>query len=250
MPGPTLTIVDSIPSTSDTLKARADHGAPEQALMARRQTAGHGRLGRPWHSVDGNLYLSVLLRPTPPIMPGHWSLLAAVVVHEIAAAGIPHPARLRLKWPNDVLLSGAKVAGLLLDAGADHTGRPWLVIGIGVNLAAAPPGLDRPVASLAEAAPPIPAERFARSVLDRLEYWRTRYQQAGFPPVRDAWLFAGPDHGTPITVQHPAGTLTGAYAGLRDDGALLLAGPTDTVAITSGEADTPHPSGQPNPPKR
>ncbi len=207
-------------------------GCAEQALLARRQTAGRGRMGRKWASGEGNLHLSVLLRleAGPLLAPGHWSILAAVAVHEATAQYVPVEGRLRLKWPNDVLLDRGKLAGILLDL-ADG----WLVIGIGVNLAHAPRGLGRAVACLADVAPAPDAEAFARVLLTRLLHWRNRYEAERFAPVRSAWLRAGHRAGEALTAGEGSGRIAGLFHGLGDDGSLVLATADGLRAVISGE---------------
>ena len=199
-----LEVVEQAASTNDELKRRAEAGAGEVALMARRQTAGRGRMGRLWTAPAGNLNLSVLLRPGPVRSPGHWSLMCGVALAEAVRAARPD-ADVRLKWPNDVLLDGGKLAGILLEAGGD-----WVVAGFGVNLVAAPV-LDRPTACLGV---PLGPEAFAEALLGRVAAWRDRMAAEGFRPVRDAWLASGPAPGAAL----PEGT----FAGLADDGALLV----------------------------
>ena len=218
--------VAEVDSTQAVLKARAASGGGEVALRAGRQSAGQGRMGRTWQTVDGNLHLSVLLRPGALRWPGHWSLLSAVALVDAVRAAWDGPGALRLKWPNDVLLDGGKLAGILLDAGASP--EPWLVIGFGVNLAAGPEGLGRKVASLGGAVTP---EAFAGLLLAAMQRWRGRYGAEGFGPVRAAWLAAGHAPGEAIV----AGATAGRFLGLRDDGALLLEGPDGTVAVVAGE---------------
>ena len=236
--------VEEVGSTSDELKQRAAAGAGECALLARRQTCGRGRLGRSWGAVDGNLLLSVLLRPTAPFQPGPWSLLAAVAVAEALEAvlppGAPQRAPLRLKWPNDVLLNGAKVAGILLEAGLDAGpgARPWLVAGFGVNLAGAPRNLDRPTASVADlVSPPPTPDAFAPSLLATLARWRATLDRDGFPPIRAAWLARGPARGDPVAAGAGPKRVAGRFAGIGPDGALLLDGPGGVAAIRSGEVE-------------
>ena len=230
-----LEVVDEAGSTSDVLKARADAGAGETALLARRQTAGHGRLGRPWRSIDGNLHLSVLLRPGTLSWPGHWSLLAAVALAGAVQADLPDGLALRLKWPNDLLLNGGKLAGVLLEAGG--MADPWLVIGFGVNLAGAPDGLGRPVACLADAGVAPDPEVFARRLLTGLQAWRAAYQRDGFEPVRAAWVRLGPRMGGVLSVSSGAVVTTGSFRGIGDDGALLLDGADGPVTIVAGEVE-------------
>ncbi len=229
-----LEVVDETGSTSEELKMRAVHPGPEAALLARRQSAGHGRLGRPWQSIEGNLHLSVLLRPQSLRWPGHWSILAAVALADTVHSYLPAGA-LRLKWPNDLLLDGGKLAGVLLEAGTAPG--PWLVIGFGVNLAGAPPGLGRPVACLASAAPAPAPEAFADRLLQALQGWRARYVAEGFAPVRAAWLAAAHAPGERVTVGIGGQRVHGAFRGLGDDGALLLDGPGSELAITAGELE-------------
>jgi len=230
-----LEIVDEIGSTSEALKARAAYPGPEAALLARRQTAGHGRLGRPWHSVGGNLHLSVLLRPQTMRWPGHWSILAAVALIDTIRLYAPEPGKLRLKWPNDLLLDGGKLAGILLEAGV--ASGPWLVIGFGVNLAGAPPDVGRPVAFLASVCPAPAPDAFAGRLLDALQRWRARYATEGFAPVRAAWLAAAHAPGERITVGMGGRRVHGAFRGLGQDGSLLLDGPEGEIAITAGDLE-------------
>ncbi|UFN50075.1 biotin--[acetyl-CoA-carboxylase] ligase [Roseomonas sp. OT10] len=236
-----LEVHDSLPSTSTLLTARAEAGEPEGlAVLALRQTAGRGTQGRSWTAPAGNLSLSLLLRPQTPLreMP-RWSLLAGVALAEALGSFLAAPARLRLKWPNDLLLDDRKCAGILVEAGPGAGGVPgWLVIGIGANLAAAPSLPDRPTASLAMAGivPPSP-EAAARAVLQRLDHWRGRLAREGFGPVRDAWLRFGPPIGTPLALRGTAGQpdRRGRFAGLAEDGALQLDTAGGVTLVASGE---------------
>ncbi len=230
-----LETVDEIGSTSEALRARAACPGPEAALLALRQSGGRGRLGRPWQSIDGNLHLSVLLRPQNLRWPGHWSILAAVALADTARCYTPGGAALRLKWPNDLLLDGGKLAGILVEAGTAPG--PWLVIGFGVNLAGVPLGLGRPVACLASAAPAPAPEAFARRLLQALQGWRARYAAEGFAPVRAAWLAAAHAPGERMVVGMGGQRIHGAFRGLGDDGALLLDGPEGGRAVTAGELE-------------
>jgi BirA family biotin operon repressor/biotin-[acetyl-CoA-carboxylase] ligase len=140
-------------STSSLVKQRAEDGAAEGlAIQALRQSAGRGRQGRGWDSPAGNLYLSVLLRPDVPLREApQWSFVAAVALAETLNALLPEVATLKLKWPNDVLLQGAKAAGILVETGvATNNALDWICIGMGVNIATKPSLPDRPTACLAE----------------------------------------------------------------------------------------------------
>ncbi|MCX7374637.1 MAG: biotin--[acetyl-CoA-carboxylase] ligase [Alphaproteobacteria bacterium] len=222
-----MIIHDSLPSTADALREAALAGAPDgHAILARRQTAGRGTHGRSWNSPPGNLHLSVLLRPDAPLrdVPRH-ALLAAVALHDTAG---PHT---QLKWPNDLMLDGAKVAGILLEAGADGPRIAWLSVGFGVNLAFAPHVTGRATAALG-AEPP---EDFAARLLAALTTRRAQLAREGFAAIRTAWQAAGPAPGTPLSVTRGATTTAGRYEGLADDGGLRLLTDAGSVVLHAGE---------------
>lgn len=234
-----LRVHDELASTQDGVLAAALEGEPEGlAILARRQVAGRGTQGRHWRSPPGNLYLSFLLRPEGPAreLP-QWSLLMAVALADALAPLLPDPFRLRLKWPNDLLLDGAKCAGILTQGTPGEDGRiGWLACGIGVNLAEAPVLPDRPTASLRQAGlvPPEPVA-FAWSLLAALDRWRELQGRQGFAPVRLAWMALGPAQGSRLRLNRPEGILEGTYEGLSPEGRLLLRTGTSLQAISSGE---------------
>lgn len=236
-----LEIAEALPSTSDALRRLAEDGAPAKlALMARRQTAGRGRAGRVWASPQGNLHLSLLLRPCAPAdSVGLWALLAGVALADSVRAQDPQPGLLRLKWPNDLLRGGGKVAGILAEAALRPNGSrqlAWLILGFGANIAAAPDLGDRPTATLAVREPP---ETLAARLLNRMEHWTAVAAAQGFAPVRAAWGALGPSQGEPAAVRLGDTMVAGRFAGLAEDGGLLL----DTAAgrrhILSGEVLAP-----------
>jgi BirA family biotin operon repressor/biotin-[acetyl-CoA-carboxylase] ligase len=234
-----LRIFDQLPSTSEFCRERALKGEPDYlAVMARRQTAGRGSRGRHWQSPPGNLALSLLLRPTERAREiGQWALLAGVALAEALEAKPGGP--MTLKWPNDLLLNGAKLAGILLDAESDaDSGISWLIIGIGVNLAHAPPVEDRSVAALDGSIAP---EALAWRIMERVAEWRRVRLSDGFAPIRAAWLRHAQPLGTEMTVKLASATLNGRFAGLNGDGNLLLQTPDGRVQpVLAGEVWTPH----------
>jgi BirA family biotin operon repressor/biotin-[acetyl-CoA-carboxylase] ligase len=229
-----------LPSTQDIVLRAAEAGEPEGlAVLAHRQTAGRGREGRNWDSPPGNLHLSALLRPQGPAgQAAQWALLAAVALADALAPHLPPDApALALKWPNDVLLGNAKVAGILAEAATGPSGElAWVALGIGVNLAHAPRLPDgRPTVSLAACGvgPPAP-DAFAAELLAALDRWRHVRARHGFGPIRAAWLDRGHPLGAPIAV----GTVSGHFAGLGEDGSLLLATADGAVhAMVAGEVE-------------
>lgn len=218
-------------STSDEIIRRAKAGEPAGlAVLALRQTAGRGSRGRAWSAPEGNLNLSVLLRPARPAAEaGLFSLISGVAVAE-ALEGLGARG-LSLKWPNDVLCAGAKLAGILIDAAPEDGRLGWLGIGIGVNLKAAPEIPGRPTVALSAQGLEISPETAARAILSRLEPW----MEAPGAAIRDAWLARGHAPGAPLEVTYAGQRRAGLFAGLSNNGELLLQCENRIEAINTGE---------------
>jgi BirA family biotin operon repressor/biotin-[acetyl-CoA-carboxylase] ligase len=202
-------------STNDEVAALARAGAPEGIwLRAGRQTGGRGREGREWDSPAGNFHASTLVRlasgdpPAPSL-----ALVAAVALHEVASAFAPD-REVIVKWPNDLLAEGAKLAGILLEREADA-----VVIGFGVNLAHFPPRLERPATSLAllAGAAPDPAV-FLDALAAAFARWLGRWRGEGLLAIRRQWLAVAHPPGTALA----AGGVEGLFDGLDEGGALRL----------------------------
>ena len=194
--------------------------------MAERQSGGRGRLGRRWRSAPGNLCASTVVRPWTGDPPATGlALVAGVALTEAVALFAPAGAPLQLKWPNDLLLDGAKCAGILLERASDR-----VVVGVGVNLAHAPTVPDRTTACLADLAPPPAPLALAEALAERFAHWLSRWRSDGVGPVRAAWLALAHPLGTALTIAETG--QTGLFAGLAEDGALRLRfrdGGIDTV---------------------
>ena len=229
---------ETLGSTSDLCVTLARAGEPEGlAVMARRQTAGRGSRGRVWESPAGNLYISVLLRPTGNAAEaGRWALLAGVALAEAIELRVKDRSALRLKWPNDVLLAGRKLAGILIDSAlGEGGGLDWLVMGFGVNLAYAPTLPGRLAAALARAGGRDTPEAVAARLLDRLCHWQRVRLVEGFVAVRDAWLERAHPVGTRLTVRFAGQVMAGTFAGLDEDGSLLLQGAGGIKRLSTAE---------------
>lgn len=226
----------TLPSTNDRAIAAAEAGeAPGLVVLAAEQTAGRGRAGRPWVSARGNLFCSVLL-PADVLPPGGAaSLLAGLAVHDAVAPHVPSPHRLALKWPNDLVIGGEKLGGVLVEAGRTAAGAPWLVAGIGVNLASVPSGLGRPVTSLAAIGGVARPEEVAHALAAAFAARVAGFSASGMPWLVEAWSARALPEGTAITVNGAAGRLSGRFAGLDGDGALLLATGEGLRRIVAGE---------------
>ena len=191
-------------------------------LRAERQSSGRGRQGRAWVSPIGNYSGSTLVRVRPTDPPAATlALVAAVAVEDAVRVYLPaDPLRTDavLKWPNDLLIGGAKISGILLERNADA-----VVIGIGVNLAHHPEGLDRPTTSLsAQGITPDPAD-FAETLAESFARWLARWRGEGIAPVRQRWMDRAHPVGTALNAALPDGNVVeGLFQGLDPDGALIL----------------------------
>jgi BirA family biotin operon repressor/biotin-[acetyl-CoA-carboxylase] ligase len=233
-----LRVFEVLPSTSELCRTLAEAGEPEGlAVLARRQSHGRATRGRAWESPPGNLSLSVLLRPRERVRhAGQWALLAGLALAETLAPYLPAPGEMTLKWPNDVLLGGRKLAGILVDSATDAEGAlRYIVIGIGANLAVAPDLPDRATSCLAEVAEPPAAEAFAAALLDRIGHWRRVRLREGFAPMRAAWQAHAQMIGSQVAIKHGTDIFGGTYAGLGEDGSLLLQSGGRVRAFSTGE---------------
>lgn len=225
--------LDSTNSEAQRLAASGETGPVW--IIADRQTAGRGRRGRVWSTDTGNLATTLLLRPdAPPAIVGQLSFVAALAAAEMAAHFAPKAA-ITVKWPNDVLADGKKLAGLLLEAGPAPKGG-WLAIGIGVNLASAPEGTEFPATSLAQLGIAPPSSEESLTVLAaRFAHWYDAWMNEGFETIRAAWLARAGGLGGPIRARLPHETRHGVFEGIDASGALLLNEQGHVRAIAAGE---------------
>lgn len=205
-------------------------------ITARRQSEGRGRRGRPWASPPGNLYATLLLTaPSPPAQAPQLSFVAALALHDAVGECAPQLGPLlKLKWPNDLLLGGAKLAGILIEGDSEPVFA--VAIGIGVNCASHPAGTDLQATDLAAAGALVAPERLfsalAAAIERRLAQWR---RGEGFAAVRADWLKRAAGLGQPIKVRLPEREMSGRFEGLDADGRLLLAGPDGVSTVGAGE---------------
>jgi len=234
----TLVALDAVDGTNAEMRRRAEAGAPHLALVwAREQLAGRGRRGRAWASPRGNLYCTLLLRPRAPVAVwGQLSFVSAVALRQAVlemAQGLE--SRLRLKWPNDLLLDGRKLSGILLEA----SGSEWAMIGTGVNLASHPTGTETPATSLVAAGVTTTPEALLPVYASALVAWYERWRAEGFAPVRTAWLAAAVGLGGTVTVRLADRSFAGRFAALDETGALLLEQPEGIRRVEAGEVFLP-----------
>jgi BirA family transcriptional regulator, biotin operon repressor / biotin---[acetyl-CoA-carboxylase] ligase len=210
---------DTIGSTNDEARRLVSGAAAHGTVIhADEQTAGRGRLTRTWFSPPGNLYVSIILRTgLPPSRTTELSFVAALAVAATAKALLPAQADIILKWPNDVLVNGGKISGILLEHVEDAT-----VIGIGFNIMHAPQDLTYRAATIVGSGG-IASVVSARTILlDQLGDLLRQWEEGGFTPIREAWLAHSYPIGTDIEANIEGRKVGGRFAGLAADGALLL----------------------------
>ena len=233
-----LIIRDEVASTMEEARRALDHGEPGKLwIVARSQNAGRGRHGRQWGSPAGNLYASLLLTdPCEPVLAPQLGFVAGLALHDAAAKLLgPAAAKLKLKWPNDLLLGGAKMSGLLLE-GESRAGRLNVILGCGVNIASCPSDTPYPATYLKALAPEASVEALLTALSDA---WAKRFaiwsEPGGFGPIRAAWLERAAFLGETITIRLPEGPLQGRFAGLDPTGRLELEAETGRRLIDAGD---------------
>jgi BirA family biotin operon repressor/biotin-[acetyl-CoA-carboxylase] ligase len=234
-----LIAFDSIGSTNDEAKRLARSGAAAGTVIwALEQTAGRGRRGHGWVSARGNFYASLILRPDCPANDAcQLGFVAALAIGGALAAMSP-ALSVSYKWPNDVLISGRKVAGILLESEMVWRERPsFVVIGVGVNLSASPKGTEFPATSMvAEGSGAVSPEGMLEQFVEHFQSWLATWRAKGFAPIRAAWLAAASiTRGEPLRVRLDAQALCGRFLDIDHDGNLLLDRAGECRRIASGE---------------
>ncbi|MHA1600230.1 MAG: biotin--[acetyl-CoA-carboxylase] ligase [Alphaproteobacteria bacterium] len=236
-----LIAMDSVGSSNDEARTLADAGAEEGTLVwVLEQTKGRGRHGRTWDSPRGNLYLSLILRPECALAEAaQLGFVAALAIGDAIGAVAPPMLEVTYKWPNDVLVHGRKVSGLLLESKVTSDGAlEWLILGAGVNVQNHPDDARFPATNLIfesvgpEVNEAVVLEAFARHFLT----WVNRWTEDGFEPIRRNWLSHAHGLGEEIEVRLAKETLRGTFRELDETGALILELPdTSRRVITAGD---------------
>ncbi len=225
----TIEWLDSVGSTNEEAMQRGASGATGPLWIAAcEQTGGRGRSGRNWVSPPGNLYASLLLTYAQPIMTlAQLAFVSALAVHETITRLAPG-SKPKLKWPNDLLVGGAKISGILIESqSAPQNGAHNVVVGIGLNLAHHPTLADRQATSLAALGHPADPAQALAHLAKAFDAWRVVWAEGnGFSHIRSAWLARALDLGTELTVKAGQDVISGRFRGLDTDGAMLLGSPS------------------------
>ncbi|MBW7922763.1 MAG: biotin--[acetyl-CoA-carboxylase] ligase [Rubellimicrobium sp.] len=223
-----LVTLDEVDSTMAEAARRVPDLTGPTWITARRQSGGHGRQGRPWIMPEGNLAATLVFRPwATPHEAAKRSFLAACALHQALALVAPG-ARLQLKWPNDVLLNGGKVAGILLESASSGPLVDWLAIGIGVNLAASPAvastgGSAEPVNLRRETGVTVTPRDFLTLLADAYATQEAKLAAFGFARIREDWLAHAARLGDVIVARTARGEHVGVFETVDLDGNLCLA---------------------------
>ncbi|MDG1282892.1 MAG: biotin--[acetyl-CoA-carboxylase] ligase [Pseudorhodobacter sp.] len=235
-------VFDAIDSTNAEAVCRAPSLTGPAWFVAAEQTGGRGRRGRPWSSPRGNLYATLLLQPKEPAdQVALRSFAAALALREACVALTGLPEAFTLKWPNDVLLNGGKLAGILLESAGGAGRVHHLAIGIGVNLVAAPtldqvePGATVPVSLWAETGLRILPETFLTQLAICYDRWETIFQAEGFAPLRKAWLSQAARIGEPLRARTGTAVFDGVFETIDEAGALVLATAKGRMTIAAAD---------------
>lgn len=231
---------------TDSTNAHALREAPALSgpawFLGLEQTAGRGRRARAWSSPRGNFHGSLLLFPTErPDQVALRSFAAALALRDAFVTLTGLPQDFSLKWPNDVLLNGAKVAGILLEATSAGAGVQALAIGIGVNLIAHPDqsvmedGALPAVSLLSETGIRVTPEAFLDALAPAYAKWEAVFTAQGFAPLREAWLSQAAKIGEHIRARTGKDTFYGVFETIDSQGNLILATATGQMAIPAAE---------------
>jgi BirA family biotin operon repressor/biotin-[acetyl-CoA-carboxylase] ligase len=221
-------------STNSYARMLAESGTREgEVVIAESQTRGRGRLGRVWVSPPYlNMYLSVILRPSlPPARASQLTLMAAVALADAVAAF--SPVAPSIKWPNDILVGGKKLAGILTESSCNSARIDYVILGIGVNLNYAlevmPEAIrSRATSLLALAGAPVSREAFVKRLIQDLDRWYEKIDQTGFGAIAAQWQARFDLHGKRVRVEMVDQVLTGTAKGIDGDGALIVAADNGT----------------------
>ena len=217
-----LAVVDS--TNAEALRrAQAGERGPLW-IMADAQSSGRGRSGRSWSSEAGNLHASLLITLALPQPKAYQLALVAgvAVLDALGTALRPLPPGLRLKWPNDILIDGGKTGGILIESSTGAAGLS-AVIGIGLNVGAAPAGLGRPATHLAAHGDCPQPRVLLDAIAEAMGAWLAVWDEGrGFAAVREAWLNRAHPIGERMGINTGSEQISGAFLGLDPEGALLL----------------------------
>ncbi|MDO5648164.1 biotin--[acetyl-CoA-carboxylase] ligase [Paracoccus sp. (in: a-proteobacteria)] len=233
-------VLDRVDSTNAEAMRLAGSLSGPAWIMARRQESGRGRRGRVWSDPPGNFAATLLMRPDGGAADAaRYSFVAALAVDTALRQLCGPQVNLSLKWPNDVLLNGGKLAGILLESVGAGGSVNALAVGIGVNLTHTPDhvesGAMRPVSVLGETGLTLTADELLDALAPAFDHWARQMRDYGFGPIRHAWLARAAKLGETITARTGTTETVGRFDGIDDTGALMLTTPRGPQAIPAAD---------------
>lgn len=246
-----LAAFDCLDSTNDEMRRRAVDGCPNNTVVwALEQTKGRGRRGRDWISAPGNLFCSILQKPTVSIAQcAKASFVVALAIHSAISEAVGETdCKVECKWPNDVLIDGQKISGILLESQSkpfvqdQPNSLDWLIVGIGINLAHSPADTPYPSGYVnAYRKIPLSCEEMLEILLRHFQIWFETWETLGFAPIREAWMERAKGIGGEIIVNLESEQLIGTFESLDQDGALVLRTSHGERLISAGDVFFPKP---------
>jgi len=235
-------VLAEVDSTLNEAARIADGLHQPEWILALKQTAARARRGRAWVNPPGNLAATLVMRPEgAPDKAAMRSFIMALALFDACVDVTGRPDGFALKWPNDVLLNGGKLAGILLESTGQGSTVNHLAIGIGVNLAQAPqaeqvePHAVRPVSLFSETGAQVDPETFLTYLAAAYARYETQFVTYGFDPIRTAWLSHAARLGQVITARTATSETTGTFETLDQDGSLILNTARGRVSVPAGE---------------
>lgn len=223
--------LEEVTSTNDELKKLAAEGAGSLTIVtADKQTAGRGRNGNEWESDEGNLFISILLRDIPPLRVTQISLVAALAVVEVVESFL-FEDEVTLKWPNDVLVNGKKIAGILLESEFKGDEVEYVIAGVGLNIASNPDYATSFKACGEDVVVKDARDLYIEAFKEYLQVWL----QEGFERIGNLWMQYAAFLDEEITVNSPSGEIKGIFKGLSDMGEMVIERDGKEEVIPSGE---------------
>ncbi|MBI3419746.1 MAG: biotin--[acetyl-CoA-carboxylase] ligase [Proteobacteria bacterium] len=237
-PGYTLVALDRVESTQEEAARLLQQGKAKNrtVVTAKSQTKGRGRYGRDWVSAEGNLFASLVLCPAGDLSGwGQLGFVASLAVAEAIRKILPPESKVQLKWPNDVLVDGKKIAGILLEIKSDPQGKDVLILGFGVNGVSHPEQAEIPATDLKEQkAEKTEPEAVLEAVMAAFEGYYELWQEKGFAAIREPWLALAKDLKKEVAVRFAGKEIKGEFVDIgSDDGALYIkkaGGQTERIA--------------------
>ena len=229
-------VLSRVSSTQDIVNLAAQDGDPEgYVVQALQQASGRGRHGNQWQSPMGNIYMSVLLRPECKVSrAGEFAFVVAVALYEALRGYIDETKHnITLKWPNDILVNGLKISGILLESHIKEEKMTGLVIGIGVNILTPP---ESAISLQDVSKEQVFVNKVRDKILLELDNAYAQWKKEGFAPFRERWLGHAHGIGQAMTARLPNVSYDGVFNGLTEDGSLILKMPDGVEKIiTSGD---------------